>query len=326
MPNGRDAGAEQDRSDILKLIEAETAAFWAKDYDAWARCWVQQPHVRRWGWWAAGGGMTVRDGWEQQADRMQALMAANPKPNRSAAEVRRQRLMIRVSGQIAWVTFDQHAPATGDGMDISGLTHELRVLEKEQGKWKIAGLFFLQRSLDYLEAPSVRVDENSRVLWLNDAAERELSNSHSIGITAGRLRATDRTANQRLRAAIRWAATLDEGLYPTKGVLPIVLDGGYQTPATLCWVIAESGIVLVTLNDRGMIEKALNSASLIYGITAAQRRLAHRLSAGDDVVSAADTLGISVNTARTHLRRMYERTGVRNQSTLVRVLLSVSPP
>jgi DNA-binding CsgD family transcriptional regulator len=315
-----------EKAAILRLIEEETAAFWNKDLAAWARCWVQEPYVRRWGWWAARGGMTVRDGWDQQIERMRALMAANPERNRSVALVRRERLVVRIAGEMAWATFDQHAPATGDGMDVAGLTHEMRILEKQGGAWKIAGLFFLQRSLDHIETAIVRVDERARVLWFNPAAEAELASSEAIEIRGGRLRALDQSANQRLQAAIRWAARLDDGFYPVRAGLPVVLDGGHGAPANVCWIIGESGLVLVAINDRRITAERLGAAALVYGITPAQMRVAKLIIDGHDMVTAAKRLGVSVNTARTHLQRMYDRTGVRTQPALVRALLSVSRP
>ena len=37
-------------------------------------------------------------------------------------------------------------------------------------------------------------------------------------------------------------------------------------------------------------------------------------------------MGITSNTARTHLQRIFDKTGVHNQSALVRVLLSAIAP
>ena len=78
------------------------------------------------------------------------------------------------------------------------------------------------------------------------------------------------------------------------------------------------------LGDEDTIERRLAAASLIYGITPAQRKLAGYVVAGMDVVEAAGEMSISVTTARTHLQRMYEKTGVRSQAALVRTLLSVA--
>lgn len=52
-------------------------------------------------------------------------------------------------------------------------------------------------------------------------------------------------------------------------------------------------------------------------------KLARHIAMGESVKGAAEKLGISVNTARTHMTRLYEKTGVRSQAALVRLLLSV---
>jgi DNA-binding CsgD family transcriptional regulator len=45
------------------------------------------------------------------------------------------------------------------------------------------------------------------------------------------------------------------------------------------------------------------------------------LSQGKSVDAAASAMGISVNTARAYLKRIYGKTGVRRQPELVRLLL-----
>ena len=47
--------AAADTEAILRLIETETSAYFNKDYEGWARCWVHAPYVRRFGWYARGG-------------------------------------------------------------------------------------------------------------------------------------------------------------------------------------------------------------------------------------------------------------------------------
>jgi DNA-binding CsgD family transcriptional regulator len=91
-------------------------------------------------------------------------------------------------------------------------------------------------------------------------------------------------------------------------------------------VIAESDTILVSINDARILDERLRAAVVIYGITPAQQRLAGLIIAGHDLVAAADQLGVSVSTARTHLQRMFDKTGVRSQPALVRALLTVGSP
>lgn len=58
-----------------------------------------------------------------------------------------------------------------------------------------------------------------------------------------------------------------------------------------------------------------------YGLTPAEATLAAKLVTGDDLKDAAETLSVSMNTARTHLKRVFQKTGTRRQAELVRLLL-----
>jgi DNA-binding CsgD family transcriptional regulator len=317
--------AEQARRAVMHVIETESAAYLARDYEGWARCWVHEPHLQR--WVSGGRGHAAWAGWEQHAKRMKSFMAAHPEP--SAAEYRREELNIRVGKEIAWVSFLQFAPgSSGAFVDLPEATNEMRVLEMDAEGWKIAYLCSFHRSVEHISSALVRVDQQAAVLWMNSAAEHELRNSASIAIRAGRLRAANRVADQRLQAAIRWAGPIDETHYdlPRQGNLPIVLDGGSGEPANVCWVIAHNNQILVAINDRHMTEERLAAAAAVYNITPAQARLAGLIVAGHDLVDAAGRLGVSVNTTRTHLQRMFDKTGVRSQPALVRALLSVAAP
>lgn len=59
-----------------------------------------------------------------------------------------------------------------------------------------------------------------------------------------------------------------------------------------------------------------------YGVTRAEARLAAKLMENHTVAQCAGLLGISVNTARNQLKRIYEKTGTRRQTELLTLLLS----
>ena len=122
---------------VMQVISAETTAFWMKDYEAWSKCWLHTAEIRMMGWWARGG-INITEGWDALSSRMRQLMDANPTPNPPSAQVRRERINLRMSDQMAWVTFDQYGSDTGEpDMDMPGLSHETRILEKQGGEWKI---------------------------------------------------------------------------------------------------------------------------------------------------------------------------------------------
>lgn len=72
--------------------------------------------------------------------------------------------------------------------------------------------------------------------------------------------------------------------------------------------------------DHGTL--VIDSLRNFYGMTEAQARLATTLYAGYSVIDAAEHLGVSINTTRTHLRRMYAKLGVSTQAEFLRQLAS----
>lgn len=128
---------QSEASAVMNIIIAETTAFWMKDYTAWAECWLQTPDIRMTGWWARGG-ISIHRGWNELSVRIRAVMDSNPTPQPSAAQVRREQVSLRLSEHMAWVMFDQYGADTGEpDMDMPGLSHETRILEKHDGRWKL---------------------------------------------------------------------------------------------------------------------------------------------------------------------------------------------
>ena len=122
---------------IMRVIARESEAFWNKDYDAWAQCWLHAPYIRLMGWWARGG-ITVIEGFDALSTRIKENLLANPEPNPTAAQVRRENINLRIGHDVAWVTFDQYGQDTGEpDMDMPGVSRETRILEKHNGEWKL---------------------------------------------------------------------------------------------------------------------------------------------------------------------------------------------
>jgi hypothetical protein len=137
------AALEREKAAILEVIERQAAAFWAKDFQRWADTWVHADHVRRLGWSAAGGVVSV-EGWEAIGARMRKNMADNPTPNLTPAKLVRDRLNFRIYRDVAWVTFEQRGVDTGEPrFDMPGLSHETRIFEKHDGQWKVVYLGYL---------------------------------------------------------------------------------------------------------------------------------------------------------------------------------------
>jgi DNA-binding CsgD family transcriptional regulator len=321
---------EAERAAVLRAIEAETAAFLAKDYDAWAECWLHSEHVRRWSWYPTGG-LTIEAGWERLSALMKQAMQDFPQP--LSVEIRRENLSLRIAGEMAWATYDQYSGNAPDPFSLAGLQHELKILEKVRGEWKLSCVSVLKPYQQLVDCPVLQVDKLARVLWMNERARTGIKRHPVLTISAGTLRARDRRSDADLRAAIAWAASLQDAMHqqaarsrlaPTGGALPVILgEGDDHAP---CWVRVEGGHILVSFDDEVALANRLSTAAAIFGLSPAQVRLSRHIADGHDLSHAAAELGISVNTARTQLKRIFDKTGVHSQPALVRVLLSAGTP
>ena len=63
----------------------------------------------------------------------------------------------------------------------------------------------------------------------------------------------------------------------------------------------------------------------LFQLTRMEAMLAAALAGGGSLVEAADRLGIAHNTARSHLRSIFAKTGARRQSQLVHLLHAGMP-
>lgn len=313
-----------DAAEILALIHANRIAIWTGDFEAWEKCFVHAPYTTRWGWWRSGG-IFVHQGWDNLADRVRR----NPPPvnRQNAFDTKVENLQLRISQDMAWATFDQRYPEQSFGGYVrEGLNREVRFFERHDGRWKIAFLGYLDTSSSAAGSVLVRLDGEGRVLWKSPAAIDALDADDDLVIRGGRLRVRDSRTDQKLQAAIRWAAELDRGLIPSHGAVPIVMEAGEGLPTKVWWVVGDGGMILFSMAGRGIVEDRLEMAALIYGLSPAQKQLARLVSSGLSLSEIAAEMKITTNTARTHLQRVYEKTGVRTQASLVRVLLSSAAP
>ena len=85
-------------------------------------------------------------------------------------------------------------------------------------------------------------------------------------------------------------------------------------------------MILFLFGNSAISESRLSSIALIFGLSPAQAKVAGLVAEGLSLAEIAGRLNITGNTARTHLNRIYEKTGVRTQPALVRVMLSAAAP
>lgn len=177
-------------------------------------------------------------------------------------------------------------------------------------------------ALDKLPLAVIALDAEKRIIFMNRPGMELLRQGRGLTMSAtGICRAVGTGATQDLYAAI-------DGVIAGKDVaaLPLSLSDGEQ-PLALTATAAEAGEsdakVLLFVQDRK--RAALPSADMLrglFGLTAAEAKLAQGLARGMDIPQAALESGITVNSARTYLKSIFAKTDTNRQAELVRLLLA----
>jgi DNA-binding CsgD family transcriptional regulator len=179
---------------------------------------------------------------------------------------------------------------------------------------------------------SIMLNANGEVISTNHMAEVILADKRGLALVNGRLKATSSKYNSQLKALIEEAignAVSGESYQggsgfsienlPGEPVLEMVIkpitkncyDGTNLDPA-----------VAIYINDfqDNNLEIEVDTLRKIYGMTRCEAQVSIQLADGKSQAQAAEELNVSINTVKTHLRGIYEKLGVNNQSQVVAII------
>jgi len=319
------ADTSKDEAAILALLQRERLASQMGDVEGFSENNLHTDYAGRWHASRTLGIFALR-GWSEIEPRVRTFSAARQQNPRLGDDGIVENLCIRVHGDIAWLTYTRRYPDAPEHRASPEPAHHLRILERHNGEWKIAFYCFLDPSPGGSGLLRISLAPDGTVLWVDAAQRKALETDDDLVIRAGKLRLREVRAQQRLAAAIAWAAGLQHVVYPARGALPVVLERGEGLPARVLWVLAENGGIYLMLGDPGRDVQRLDAAAAVYALSAAQRLVAGYLVEGMPVPEIAKAMGVRPATVRTHVERMFVKTGVHNQTALVRVLLSAAAP
>lgn len=186
------------------------------------------------------------------------------------------------------------------------------------------------RALDQLPWGVMFIDEHRTRLAANRHAQEILVAGDGLTARGNTLRAELAEETARLERLL--SSALDRnGQEGTGGTLSITRPSG-APPLNVVIVplhintdaFGERGpiaAIFVTDPDTPLDSRNQQQLRELYSLTTVEARLAAWLLQGKSVDAAAATMGITVNTARAYLKRIYQKTGVRRQPELMRLLL-----
>jgi DNA-binding CsgD family transcriptional regulator/PAS domain-containing protein len=185
--------------------------------------------------------------------------------------------------------------------------------------------------LDRVPIACILVDHAARIRYVNQPAERLLGRRDGLVAAANCVAAATSRESVRLRRMIgRLAVGAGSGPRDLDEIV-IVSRPSERPPillAGLCIRRREAGrpdragglVALLAKDPEGENLASLDSFSAAYHLTKAESRLINLLARGRGLFEAASELGITKNTARTHMRHIYSKVGIHRQTDIIRLL------
>ena len=179
----------------------------------------------------------------------------------------------------------------------------------------------LSEALDRLATGVIFINENLKVFYTNKSADALLNSSCPLALKDGYLSCTsvDKTAElQRLVLQETGNTfTLEREGEPPLHLLVSPLHShnenyGHDLPIAIIHIFE-------TVRDSERIEDVIRS---LYNLSPTEARIAAKLVLKPDLQEIAGNMGITYNTARTHLKRIYSKTKTNRLSTLVHMIVT----
>ena len=190
-----------------------------------------------------------------------------------------------------------------------------------------------EATLDAVPAAIILVDAELRIVHANEAADALLAKGHPISSERGILRVRLRAAQQALADTVAKAG-IDEALIGRRG-FGIAASHADGDPAVLHVLPLRRGDLRLSLKPAATAAIFVAPATLpvaapeqalaaLYDLTPAEAKVFSLLASGMPLATIAARLGIRHSTARTHLQRLFAKTGAGRQAELIRLAASLA--
>jgi DNA-binding CsgD family transcriptional regulator len=186
----------------------------------------------------------------------------------------------------------------------------------------------MAETLDALRLGVVLADQDSRILHANRAAEEMMRDGVAIRDRGGVL------ASLEVRSAIKQAASNESGIGKT-GLAVRLTEEEAEAPVVAHVLPLAGGevrsrlepaaVAAVFVNPKVDDAASAQAVAATYALTPAETRVLTRILTGSTVAEAAADLRVAPTTARTHLDRIFAKTGVSRQSELIRLAAQITP-
>lgn len=193
----------------------------------------------------------------------------------------------------------------------------------------------LVKAVSTLARAVLVVDQDGRVLTANAAGANILKANDGLSLDRhGCLKAASGDGSKRLKAVLEGAHSPKvNGNFPFGGICLLGRPSGRRPLQVLASPLSEKPgfgrdrLTIVFLTDPDEPVNVNESAlQQLFDLTPAEAAVASRIAAGESVENICEALRITVNTCRTHLKRIYSKTGTSRQGELVNLILTSIAP
>lgn len=315
---------DADQKAVEAVIAREIDAFFGCDFETWSECYLHSDRLRS-TMMSHELGLDVREGWEAHREGTRLHFEAGPVTGAQWKKVTEQ---VVVSGDTAWLTCRAYTDTT---LCMMGESYETWILERHDGAWKVVCVNVMAVRAMKNADRRIAVDAESRVVGLTLRAERNLAAHPAFAIRNGRLRAVDRDVDRDLQAAVARAGALhgyfeQAAFAEAEGqrfATPLVLERADGAGHEIVMLTVQDRLTYLEFDTPTILASRVDMAAAVFGLSGAQQRVAGGIAAGQSLPEIAADLGIRPATAKTHLQRIYQKTGTNTKTALLRTLLTV---
>ena len=198
-----------------------------------------------------------------------------------------------------------------------------------QTQSKVLGL---ESALDSLGHAVFGLDRAGRIILSNRQAEAIVQAATAIRLDRGRLVSVFPEQNHRLQKCLSDAVAVGAGMGLSPGRSLLLYGKSRKSPLRITATPFTSSLpgnsaqlaALVFVSDPASSPQSKAAIlTALYALTPMEARVADLLLTGMEVRTVANTLSVSVETARFHTKRVLTKTGTRRQAELMRLMLSL---
>ncbi|MCP4563941.1 MAG: helix-turn-helix transcriptional regulator [Bosea sp.] len=213
---------------------------------------------------------------------------------------------------------------------VAGVMRRVTLLHHQLGGISIEREM-ARRALDELSLAVIVVDRAMQFAYANAAGDELLANAAGpLGLQGGRLWARAASEQSGLKELVAKAGDLAGA----RGQMLLRARSGEGRDVSLCVTPLSAAYTLPgRMNDVMIVARPLEPAGgglaavrQMFDLTEAEARLALGLASGLSLTEVAQQQGIRLTTARTHLARVFWKTGTRQQSQVAALLRAAELP